>query len=343
MLVDAETLLLAPASPEIVAAADAELGPGRIKTELFASVVESNSGVCDSAGEAAARLRELREAAARLAGERGLAGLRRRGAPDQPARGAGDRARGPLPRVRRVRGHLGAAAGGQRAARPRRHARRGDVLARARGRAALAARRARALGQLALPVGRGDRARVQPRRDPRPAAAQRRAAGVSRPRRVGGVRRPAGRARASSPTTRCSGGTCARTRASGRSRCGCRTSRRRRRRYRGPGCARPGALRARPREGEPRRTTRRRGRSTSRTAGPRSGPGSTPGWCTPTATGRRPARELSSGGARRGRARLRAASRDRPRPDGGRGAARDRRAQTGLEALTAALVERTLR
>jgi glutamate---cysteine ligase / carboxylate-amine ligase len=72
MLVDAESLLLAPASPEIVAAAEAELGPGRIKTELFACVVESNTGVCASPGEAAARLRKLRAVAARLAGERGL-------------------------------------------------------------------------------------------------------------------------------------------------------------------------------------------------------------------------------------------------------------------------------
>ena len=40
---------------------------------------------------------------------------------------------------------------------------RGDVLPRARGSAALAARRAGALGQLAVPVGRGDRARLQPR------------------------------------------------------------------------------------------------------------------------------------------------------------------------------------
>ena len=39
MLVDAQTLLLAPESPAVVAAAERELGPGRIKTELFASVV----------------------------------------------------------------------------------------------------------------------------------------------------------------------------------------------------------------------------------------------------------------------------------------------------------------
>jgi hypothetical protein len=36
--------------------AERELGPGRIKTELFASVVELNTGACESAGEAAARL-----------------------------------------------------------------------------------------------------------------------------------------------------------------------------------------------------------------------------------------------------------------------------------------------
>jgi glutamate---cysteine ligase / carboxylate-amine ligase len=72
MLVDAETLLLAPASPSIVAAAEAELGPGRIKTELFACVVESNTGICATPGEAAARLRELRQVAVRLAGERDL-------------------------------------------------------------------------------------------------------------------------------------------------------------------------------------------------------------------------------------------------------------------------------
>ncbi len=69
MLVDARTLLLAPESPSVVAAADRELGPGRIKTELFASVVELNTGACESAVEAAARLADLRSAADRLAGE----------------------------------------------------------------------------------------------------------------------------------------------------------------------------------------------------------------------------------------------------------------------------------
>src|SRR4051812_6405362 len=69
MLVDARTRLLAPESPAVVAAAERELGPGRIKTELFASVVELNTGACESAGEAAGRLAELRGAADRLAGD----------------------------------------------------------------------------------------------------------------------------------------------------------------------------------------------------------------------------------------------------------------------------------
>jgi carboxylate-amine ligase len=72
MLVGGDDLSLAPSSPDIVAAAEAELGPGRIKTELFACVVESNSGVCTSAFEAAEALRGLREAAARIARDRGL-------------------------------------------------------------------------------------------------------------------------------------------------------------------------------------------------------------------------------------------------------------------------------
>jgi carboxylate-amine ligase len=69
MLVDAQTLLLAPESPAVVAAAGRELGPGRIKTELFASVVELNTGACESAGEAAGRLAELRGAASGFAGD----------------------------------------------------------------------------------------------------------------------------------------------------------------------------------------------------------------------------------------------------------------------------------
>jgi glutamate---cysteine ligase / carboxylate-amine ligase len=67
MLVDERTLLLRGESPEIVAAAERELGPGRIKTELFACVVELNTGACATAGEAAAQLGELRGTAARLA------------------------------------------------------------------------------------------------------------------------------------------------------------------------------------------------------------------------------------------------------------------------------------
>src|SRR5262249_53364309 len=71
MLVDPDTMLLVPGSPAIVAAAADELGPGRIKTELFACVVEPNTGICASADEAAARLRDLRAVAAGLAEQRG--------------------------------------------------------------------------------------------------------------------------------------------------------------------------------------------------------------------------------------------------------------------------------
>jgi glutamate---cysteine ligase / carboxylate-amine ligase len=72
MLVHERTLLLAAESPAVIAAGERELGPGHIKTELFASVVELNTGVCEAAGEAAARLAELRGVAGRLAGELGL-------------------------------------------------------------------------------------------------------------------------------------------------------------------------------------------------------------------------------------------------------------------------------
>jgi glutamate---cysteine ligase / carboxylate-amine ligase len=72
MLVDARTLLLEPDSEAIVRAAEPLVGAGRIKTELFACVVELNSGVCASASEAATRLASLRRTAGELAAERGL-------------------------------------------------------------------------------------------------------------------------------------------------------------------------------------------------------------------------------------------------------------------------------
>jgi glutamate---cysteine ligase / carboxylate-amine ligase len=72
MLLDADTLLLEAGSDAIVRAAEAVVGPGRVKTELFACVVELNTGVCGDAGEAGERLAALRRVASELAAERGL-------------------------------------------------------------------------------------------------------------------------------------------------------------------------------------------------------------------------------------------------------------------------------
>jgi glutamate---cysteine ligase / carboxylate-amine ligase len=70
MLLDGESLDLVPASADLLAEAG-ELGvPGRLKLELFASVIELTTDPCDSAAEAEESLRGLRrsadEAAARL-------------------------------------------------------------------------------------------------------------------------------------------------------------------------------------------------------------------------------------------------------------------------------------
>jgi carboxylate-amine ligase len=65
MLVDAETLAQRPVSSEVIPRVDAERG--LVKHELFESIVELNTGVCASADEALAILRELRAATARAA------------------------------------------------------------------------------------------------------------------------------------------------------------------------------------------------------------------------------------------------------------------------------------
>jgi carboxylate-amine ligase len=72
MLVHADSLSLAAESAAIVAAGESLPGPGCIKTELFACVVELNSGICATAAQVAKRLVELRRAAGELAAERGL-------------------------------------------------------------------------------------------------------------------------------------------------------------------------------------------------------------------------------------------------------------------------------
>ena len=73
MIVDAETLMPVPAVQQLIE--DAEGGPrlpGRLKTELFASVVELNTNVCADARDASIALFELRAAAYALARDRGL-------------------------------------------------------------------------------------------------------------------------------------------------------------------------------------------------------------------------------------------------------------------------------
>ncbi|MDQ2983692.1 MAG: YbdK family carboxylate-amine ligase [Actinomycetota bacterium] len=72
MILDGETFALAP---EVEAMIDASQGrelPGRLKPELFASVVELNTNACATAAEALEALAELRGSAAEIAEERGL-------------------------------------------------------------------------------------------------------------------------------------------------------------------------------------------------------------------------------------------------------------------------------
>jgi carboxylate-amine ligase len=65
MLVDAETLSQRPVSADVIARVETERGV--VKHELFASIVELNSGVCDAPDEALDVLRSLRHAAAEAA------------------------------------------------------------------------------------------------------------------------------------------------------------------------------------------------------------------------------------------------------------------------------------
>ena len=68
MILDGETL----AQVARVDALARETRTGRLKTELFASVVELNTPVCETAAEALERVRALRAEAARAAAEHGL-------------------------------------------------------------------------------------------------------------------------------------------------------------------------------------------------------------------------------------------------------------------------------
>ena len=72
MILDADTLAPAPAVKRLVAAVEGRELPGRLKTELHASVVELNTEPCPTAEAALEALRELRRAAAEAAGGLGL-------------------------------------------------------------------------------------------------------------------------------------------------------------------------------------------------------------------------------------------------------------------------------
>jgi carboxylate-amine ligase len=72
MLLDGETLAPVPAVRQLLADVDGKQLPGRLKTELHASIVELNTDVCASADEAVEALRALRATAAELLERRGL-------------------------------------------------------------------------------------------------------------------------------------------------------------------------------------------------------------------------------------------------------------------------------
>ena len=72
MIVDATTSEQVPAVARLLDDADASAVPGRLKTELFASVVEANTGICADAHEASEAALALRRAAAARAERHGL-------------------------------------------------------------------------------------------------------------------------------------------------------------------------------------------------------------------------------------------------------------------------------
>src|SRR5579884_3465388 len=73
MILDAATLDQVAAVHRILRRLEGRELPGRAKTELFASVFETNTDVCATAEEAAAALPVLRRAAADAAAAEGLA------------------------------------------------------------------------------------------------------------------------------------------------------------------------------------------------------------------------------------------------------------------------------
>jgi carboxylate-amine ligase len=72
-ILDAATLVQVPGIDRILARVEGQTLPGRLKTELHASIVETNTPVCDSVAEVEASLTALRQAAAGAACAEGLA------------------------------------------------------------------------------------------------------------------------------------------------------------------------------------------------------------------------------------------------------------------------------
>jgi carboxylate-amine ligase len=72
MILDAESLLLSPSVDVLIEESERRELPGRLKTELFASIVELNTDVCETVTGAGAALSTLRRSAAAIASEKGL-------------------------------------------------------------------------------------------------------------------------------------------------------------------------------------------------------------------------------------------------------------------------------
>ena len=72
MILDAESLDQVGAVAALLGEVEGLALPGSLKTELFASIVELNTGVCGSVAECEAALAELRRAAFEAAGRHGL-------------------------------------------------------------------------------------------------------------------------------------------------------------------------------------------------------------------------------------------------------------------------------
>ena len=72
MILDGESLLLSPSVDVLIEESERRELPGRLKTELFASIVELNTDVCATVAGAGAALSSLRRAAAEIAAGHGL-------------------------------------------------------------------------------------------------------------------------------------------------------------------------------------------------------------------------------------------------------------------------------